>query len=102
MSKNRKFVSFFSGALGLDVGLERGGLECLSVNDADPKVWATIDANLERRPTSERPRLYPTDIRKLDASTVCSDLGIRPGELFAVVGGPPCQAFSTAGRRLGL
>jgi DNA (cytosine-5)-methyltransferase 1 len=30
------------------------------------------------------------------------DLGLRTEELFAIVGGPPCQAFSTAGKRLGL
>ncbi len=33
---------------------------------------------------------------------ICKDTGIERGHLFAVVGGPPCQAFSTAGRRLGL
>lgn len=102
MSQNRKFVSFFSGALGLDIGLGHGGLDCLAVNDADPKVCATIEANLKRRPNAERPRIYLADIRTLDASTICRDVGIERGELFAVVGGPPCQAFSTAGRRLGL
>lgn len=99
---NRKFVSFFSGALGLDLGLEASGLECLAVNDVDTKVCATIRANFARRPPQHRPRLYPIDIRSLQAGTICADLKIEPGQIFAVVGGPPCQAFSTAGRRLGL
>jgi DNA (cytosine-5)-methyltransferase 1 len=46
--------------------------------------------------------LYDFDIRRLSAAFLCKDLNIQRGELFAIVGGPPCQAFSTAGRRLGL
>ena len=46
--------------------------------------------------------VYENDIRTLTASDLCSDLKIEPAELFAIAGGPPCQAFSTAGRRLGL
>ena len=40
--------------------------------------------------------------KQLSAESLCFDLGIRPRELFAIAGGPPCQAFSTAGRRMGL
>ena len=101
-SENRSFVSFFSGALGLDLGLEASGLNCLAVNEIDPKACSTIRENFSRRTRTHRPLLYPVDIRTLSAERVCSDLGIKRGELFAVVGGPPCQAFSTAGRRLGL
>ena len=100
--KDRSYISFFSGAMGLDLGLERVGLKCLAVNDSDPTACATIRNNLGRRPNDQRPHLYAGDIRTLDAAAICNDLGISPGDLFAVVGGPPCQAFSTAGRRLGL
>ena len=91
-----QFISFFSGALGLDLGLEAAGLHCLAANDADPVACETIRRN---RPNL---RLYDQDIRGLSASFLCRDLSMSPGELFAIVGGPPCQAFSTAGRRLGL
>lgn len=92
----REFVSFFSGALGLDLGLERAGLIPLAANEFDPAACDTIRRN---RP---KVRLYPCDIRSLSSSQIMLDLGLSPGELFAVTGGPPCQAFSTAGRRLGL
>jgi DNA (cytosine-5)-methyltransferase 1 len=95
-TKNRPYLSFFSGALGLDIGLERAGLQPLSVNEFDPVICKTIRAN---RPHL---RLYDFDIRRLSATFLCKDLGIHRGDLFAIVGGPPCQAFSTAGRRLGL
>lgn len=94
-SKHR-FVSFFSGALGLDLGLEMAGLKPLAANEIDSSACATIRRN---RPDL---RLYACDIRQLNAFQLMDDLGIEPGELFAVAGGPPCQAFSTAGRRLGL
>ncbi len=90
------FVSFFSGALGLDLGLERAGLRPLAVNEFDPIACQTIRRN--------RPNvlLYDTDIRGLSAERVLRDCGVSVGELFLVCGGPPCQAFSTAGKRLGL
>lgn len=89
-------MSFFSGALGLDQGLERAGLNPLAFNECDSVAVETIKRN---RPNA---RLYATDIRDLNGEILCSDLGVEPGELFLVCGGPPCQAFSTAGRRLGL
>jgi DNA (cytosine-5)-methyltransferase 1 len=93
---NRRFVSFFSGALGLDLGLELAGLRPIAANEFDPAACATIRRN---RPSV---RLYACDVRLLTATQLMNDLELEPGELFAVVGGPPCQAFSTAGRRLGL
>ncbi|MFL6389562.1 MAG: DNA cytosine methyltransferase [Terriglobales bacterium] len=92
----RPYLSFFSGALGLDIGLERAGLQPLSVNEFDPVICESI--RLNRRDL----RLYDFDIRRLSATFLCKDLNIHREELFAIVGGPPCQAFSTAGRRLGL
>ncbi len=96
MDTTRRYLSFFSGALGLDIGLERAGLKPLSVNEFDPVICETIRLN---RPHL---RLYDFDVRQLNSSFLCQDLGIHRGELFAIVGGPPCQAFSTAGKRLGL
>ena len=91
-----RFLGFFSGALGLDSGLEAAGLESVAVNEFDPKACKTIRQN--------RPRLslYDGDIRDLTAEQLMREQKIEPEELFAIVGGPPCQAFSTAGKRLGL
>jgi DNA (cytosine-5)-methyltransferase 1 len=96
VSAKKTYLSFFSGALGLDLGLEHAGLQTLAANEFDPVACKTITLN---RP---KLRLYDFDIRRLNATLLCCDLGINRGELFAIVGGPPCQAFSTAGRRLGL
>jgi DNA (cytosine-5)-methyltransferase 1 len=92
----RAFISFFSGALGLDLGLESRNLTCLAANEIDPVTCETIRRN---RP---KLRLYDSDIRKLSPEQLLRDLNLERQQLFAIVGGPPCQAFSTAGRRLGL
>lgn len=99
---DRKILSFFSGALGLDIGLHQAGLQCISLNEFDRAACRTIRRNLDRLYPEGAPKLYPNDARELSASILCKDLGIEKEGLFAIVGGPPCQAFSTAGKRLGL
>lgn len=91
-----RYVSFFSGALGLDLGLEHAGWECLGANEVDPVACATIRGNRPALP------LIEGDIRGLTAGALRYQLGSGLKGLGAVVGGPPCQAFSTAGRRRGL
>lgn len=95
-SEDRRYLSFFSGALGLDLGLEEAGWEPLAVNEFEPTTCKTIRQN---RPGI---KLYDCDIRELTPERLCRELQLAPHTLFAIVGGPPCQAFSTAGRRLGL
>lgn len=96
MRSQPKFISFFSGGRGLDLGLEQAGWNCLAANEFDRVACETIKLNAPDLP------LYSEDIRGLNAERLRADLKLKPGELFAIVGGPPCQAFSTAGRRLGL
>lgn len=96
MPSRPKFVSFFAGARGLDLGLEQAGLECIAANEFDPVANETIRVNAPSL------KLYAEDVRQVTSERLSVDLGIRVGDLFAIVGGPPCQAFSTAGRRLGL
>lgn len=92
----RGFVSFFSGALGLDLGLEQAGLRPLLANEFDKPSISTIRANRPDLP------LFDCDARSLSVEMVEERAKSVRGDIFAVVGGPPCQAFSTAGRRRGL
>jgi DNA (cytosine-5)-methyltransferase 1 len=96
MPSQPNFVSFFAGGRGLDLGLEQAGWECVAANEFDKMACETIRANAPDLP------LYAEDVRQVTAARITSDLRIKPRDLFAIVGGPPCQAFSTAGRRLGL
>ncbi|MBB3227839.1 DNA (cytosine-5)-methyltransferase 1 [Luteibacter sp. Sphag1AF] len=87
--------SLFSGAYGLDLGLERGGIKATLAVDVDQACCETLRLN--------RPDL---DVWQADVATL-SGAQLRErtqehGEIFAIVGGPPCQSFSTGGKRSGL
>ena len=92
-------VSLFSGAMGLDIGLEQAGLRTVVAQDIDRWCVETIRQNGHlaidgdlRSLLADEPQLHGL----LDAC------GMTGRDIFAVVGGPPCQPFSTAGKRLGV
>lgn len=90
-----KVLSFFSGAMGLDQGLERAGLHTILACENDRASRDTIVAN---RP--DIPLLG--DIWQYDATEIRSIAGLGAHEdIDVVAGGPPCQSFSTAGARRG-
>lgn len=45
-------------------------------------------------------KMYEGDIKDFGRSCLYADLGLKVGEVDIVVGGPPCQAYSTVGKRL--
>ncbi len=86
-----KSLSFFSGALGLDLGMELAGFKPLLYCEFDRKCRMTIEAN---RPDAA----LVGDICKVDADEIRRLAGLGPSDTVDVMfGGPPCQAFSTAG-----
>jgi DNA (cytosine-5)-methyltransferase 1 len=96
-----KVISLFSGAMGLDLGLEKTGrFEVVACVEKEPSFCATIRANHALGRLSENLQVFEGDISNLDPAEVLAACGIKPGELDVLVGGPPCQSFSTAGRRL--
>jgi DNA (cytosine-5)-methyltransferase 1 len=93
-------ISLFSGAMGLDIGLEQTGrFDLLACVEKEKSFCETIVANIEGGRLPSRLKVFHADMSQLDPSEVLSAVGLRPGELDILVGGPPCQSFSTAGRR---
>lgn len=86
-------LSFFSGCLGLDLGLELEGIHQVLACELNARAQLSIQAN--------RPDVaLASDILDHDANSIRRLAGLRRGQRpTLVVGGPPCQAFSTAGRR---
>ena len=81
-----KTISLFSGAGGLDIGFKKAGFKIVWANDFDKDACQTYTTNI-------------------GSHIVCGDINDYKSELFskfknidAVIGGPPCQGFSVAGK----
>ena len=82
-------LELFAGAGGLAIGLEQAGLKCKALNEIDK--WA-CDTLRKNRPHWN---VLEGDIKDYDFSSFRNEIDV-------VTGGFPCQAFSYAGKKLGL
>lgn len=92
-------VSLFSGAMGLDIGLMAAGLHIAVSQDFDKWCVETIRRNGHVAIEGDIRELINTDP---SCDFLLSAGKLRREDVFAVVGGPPCQSFSTAGKRKGV
>lgn len=94
-------LSLFSGAGGLDVGLDRtGSFELLACLERDPKFCDTLRRNRDEGLFgSSSTVVLEADLSLLSPDELLDTLGVQAGQIDVIVGGPPCQSFSTAGRR---
>jgi len=100
MSDNFKAISLFSGAMGLDLGIESTGrFDLLACIEKERAFCDTIRLNQKAGRLAETLRVYEGDICDISPTRVMDDCGLKPGELDLLVGGPPCQSYSTAGKR---
>jgi DNA (cytosine-5)-methyltransferase 1 len=82
-------LELFAGAGGLAIGLEQAGINCVALNEIDKYACQTLRKN---RPNWN---VLEGDIKTFDFSKYKDNVDI-------VTGGFPCQAFSYAGKQLGL
>ncbi len=80
-----KVVSLFSGAGGLDIGLIKAGFEVVWANDFDKNACASYSKNISSHINVGDIHQYLEEIYDLR-------------DIDVVVGGPPCQGFSVAGK----
>jgi len=89
--KKPAFISLFSGAMGLDLGLESAGMKNSGCLELDKWACKTIRRNRPDLP------LVEGDIRNWSGAELLKKIGSHDIQL--ICGGPPCPSFSTAGRR---
>lgn len=95
-----KAISLFSGAGGFDIGIKQAGFDVLACVEIDPFCCETLKGAIERENTNTK--IVETDIRLIEPQDFMAELGLKPGELDLLFGGPPCQAFSQIGKRQAL
>jgi DNA (cytosine-5)-methyltransferase 1 len=86
-------LSFFSGAMGMDIGLEKAGFKTILACEIDKACRQTISLN--------KPDITLLgNVCNYSPQQIMESVGLKLGEeIDLIVGGPPCQAFSTAGKR---
>ena len=86
-------IDLFAGAGGLTQGFRDAGYKIVQAVERDVNAAATYSTN---HPEVD---LILADIRDLDPRECLQRLGVDPGVVTTVIGGPPCQGFSESNRR---
>jgi len=81
-------LSLFSGAGGLDLGFDKAGFKTIWANEYDKEIWETFERNFKNTILDRR------SIAKVPSNEIPEALGL--------IGGPPCQSWSEAGKSKGI
>jgi DNA (cytosine-5)-methyltransferase 1 len=92
--RDRQVWSFFTGAMGLDLGLEHAGIAATFACEIEPIFCTTIALN---RPGLQ---VYQGSVSDLSREKLQKLNGTD--DVFLMVGGPPCQSFCPGGKRAAL
>ena len=86
-------IDLFAGAGGLSLGAARAGFDVAAAVELDPFAIAT---HIKNFPESVH---LAQDVSKLSGNELLQLAQVPQGGLDGLIGGPPCQGFSTMGRR---
>ena len=88
-----KTIDLFAGAGGLTEGFKREGFQSIYANEFEANAAITCKINHPEAAVSSE------DINSVSAEQVRSQLKLKKADLDVLIGGPPCQGFSTYGKR---
>ena len=90
-----KAISLFAGAGGCSLGFSQYGVNILAAYDVCREAVDTYNNNFEGN------KCHVEDLSTCNFRDIRNNLALYRGELDLIIGGPPCQGFTTAGRRSG-
>ena len=87
-------IDLFAGVGGISLGAARAGFELKCAVELDERAMAAHRLNFPAANHLQK------DISSLSGKTLLETTGLRSGQLHGLVGGPPCQGFSSIGKNL--
>ena len=95
MKKKIKVIDLFCGVGGLSYGFSKDpDFEIIASNELLPNMSKAYQLN------HPDVKVYCRDIAEFGLKDLENDLNLKAGDIDLLVGGPPCQAYSTVGKRL--
>ena len=95
-------VSLFTCGMGLDRGFEQAKFQTVYANDITKFACKTIRNVKKKEIEKENFHLDEGSIFDIESQKILENIGLEKGEPDLIIGGPPCQSFSTVGKRKGL
>lgn len=93
--KTLNVIDLFCGVGGLSYGFaNNASFRIVAANEILPDIATAYSLN---HPSV---KMYNQDVKFFGAAAIRNDLGADPSDIDIIVGGPPCQAYSTVGKRL--
>ncbi len=97
-NKKYTFIDLFAGCGGLSEGFYKQGYEALAHIEIDPTACKTLKTRMKHyKYKNAEKAVLEQDITKTDVIERLDSV-IQGAEVDLIIGGPPCQAYSTAGR----
>lgn len=96
------YIDLFSGCGGLALGFHNAGWKALFAVEKNEEAFSTLKCNLiDHKNHFIWPKWLPQNVHDINEllSTYQPELKKMSGKILLVTGGPPCQGFSSAGRR---
>lgn len=94
MVKKLTAIDLFSGAGGFSLAAYNADVDVIAAIEFDGNAAETYKKNLVDR-LGVKTKVYPEDITAFDIDSLIDDIEIQKGSLDILLGGPPCQGFSS-------
>ena len=96
MKDNKRLtcIDLFAGAGGFSLGVSQAGFNVVAAVEIDKDTCDTLQANKAK--CFPNMLIVERDIRELSGAELLDMVGMKRGELFLLIGSPPCQSFSFA------